>query len=79
MHHGVRTKYHLCDPGLAYGELKWMAHRWSKRGLVNRKRVLIRRFKRQFARAERRRGKREVRLEVFDDSARGQQVGTVHA
>jgi len=69
MHHGVRTKYHLLDPAWEYGELKWLAHHWSKRGLVDNKRVPIRRFKRQFARAERRRGKLEIQREASDDSA----------
>jgi macrodomain Ter protein organizer (MatP/YcbG family) len=61
MQHGSSTKYHLLDFGYNYGELKWLAHNWSKRGQVSRKKsYAIKSYKRQFARAERRRGKKEV-------------------
>jgi hypothetical protein len=59
MQHGIRTKYHLLDPGWNYGELKWMTHSWG-RGYVGNDRKAIKWYKRQFARAERRRGAREA-------------------
>ena len=64
MHHGIRTKHHLLDPGWDYGELKWLAHHWSKRGQIGNERRAIRLHKRRFARAERRRGKRETQQET---------------
>lgn len=60
MLHGSRTKFHLLDVGWNYEELKCA---WRKRGNVGRERRAINWYKRQFARAERRRGKRECWLD----------------
>jgi hypothetical protein len=58
MQHGVRTKYHLIDPGLDYGESKWMNHAYARRGCT-RTSGYCRWMKHEFVQAERRRGKRE--------------------
>ncbi|MFH1184526.1 MAG: hypothetical protein V1755_05745 [Chloroflexota bacterium] len=59
MQHGERTKYHLLDLGWFYGEFRWISHTWSKRGEISGqgRAQALRRYKRQFVRSERRRGK----------------------
>jgi|WetSurMetagenome_2_1015567.scaffolds.fasta_scaffold224312_2 hypothetical protein len=67
MQHGISTKYHLVDSGWDYGEFRWLSHHYSKRGLISgKRRKSIRYYKNQFARAERRRGKREVQSQDTD-------------
>lgn len=58
MQHGVRTKYHLIDPGWNYGETKWALRTFGRRGHTCPSRYQ-RFLKREFVRAERRRGKKE--------------------
>lgn len=60
MQHGIKTKYHLLDPGFFYTEWKWMRHHWTRKGHT-RFSITLHWMKRKFARDERHRGKQEVR------------------
>jgi hypothetical protein len=61
---GSVSKDHLYDPGWFYGELKWLSHRWSNRGLVRRGKAKARKwYKKQYSRRLRRLGNRHVSQE----------------
>lgn len=61
MQHGVKTKFHLIDWGWNYGETKWMASHWTRRGHTRYSRW-CHFWKRWFVRSERRRGKEVTKV-----------------
>lgn len=61
MQHGSSNKRHLLDPGWNYGETKWVLRAFGRRGHTCPSRYQ-RFLKREFARAERRHGKKEILL-----------------